>query len=176
MKKIAFGLLVFMISFGIYSCDPWEDHSYHENTPSDEEEVIIPGIWKLTELNLEEAYDFNGDGTSSTSLMAETNCYQNELMTFLPDLSGIVTSNSYAEVTIEGDIFTVECIEEMEETPFTWAQTGNTVTITVDDINLTATQTGDTLTYIVPEGFYSSDGEEGGVEILQDLTFIYTKQ
>lgn len=169
-------MAVLIAGLGLNSCEPWEDETYHESTPPEEEEVILPGIWKLTELNLEEPFDFNGDGTSSTSLMTESNCYQNELMAFLPDFSGIATSNSYANITIEGETFTVECIEEVEETSFNWAQTGNTVTVTIDGVNFTATQTGNTLTYVIPEGFFTSDGEEGGVEILQDMTFVYTKQ
>ncbi len=175
MKKIAFGLLVFMLSFGIYSCDPWEDDSYHEGTTPDED-AQMPGTWKLTAITLQEAYDLNEDGTASSDLMAETNCYQNELMTFNEDMSGVGTSNSYANITIEGETFTIECIEEIEETPFAWAQIQNTVTLTVEGQVVNATLAGNTLTYIIPEGFVVIDGENGDVTISQDMTFVYTKQ
>lgn len=157
------------------SCEAWEDESYHPGGESGEE-VIIPGGWKLTELNLEEPYDFNQDGTANKDLMLETNCYDNELMSFLPANTGVVTSNSYAQITVDGEGFTVECIEELEETPFTWSQTQNNISVVVDGQTLTAVLTGNKLTYTIPEGFYAGSNGEGDVEILQDITFIYTKQ
>ncbi len=174
MKKIAFGLLVFAVSFGIYSCDPWEDDSYHEGTTPDEE-VEIPGNWKLTSITLQEAFDFNGDGTASTDLMAETNCYQNELMAFNADFTGISTSNSYANVIVNGDTYITECIPEMEETTFVWAQTQNTVVLTIDTQNINATLNGDVLAFTIPEGFTASDGQPGGYTITQDIIMTYQK-
>lgn len=175
MKKIVLGLAVLLSGFSLTSCEPWEDDSNNpDTTPT--EEITLEGTWKLTALNLEEAYDFNGDGTSSTSLMSETNCYQNELMEFMTDYTGIATSNSYANVSIDGETFSVECIEEVEETTFVWNQTGNSVTLNVGGANIVATKTDNKLTYVIPEGFYASDMGEGGVEILQDITFVYTKQ
>lgn len=175
MKKIALGFLVFIASFGISSCDPWEDDSYHEVTPPDED-AEIPGTWKLTAITLQEAYDLNADGTASSDLMAETNCYQNELLTFNQDMTGVATSNSYANITVSGEVFNVECIEETEEMPFAWAQLQNTVTITLDAQMVNATLDGNTLTYVIPEGFVVFDSENGDVTISQDMTFVYTKQ
>ncbi len=174
MKKIL-QLSAYLIACTLIftSCDPWEDESYHPDLTDD---VIIPGVWKLTELNLEEPYDFNEDGAPNSNLMTETNCYQNELMSFLPNNTGVATSNSYASITIEGEDFSIECIEEVEETPFNWIQTQNTIAITIDGQTFNATLTGNKLSFVIPEGFYAGNTEEGGVEILQDITFIYTKQ
>ncbi len=170
-KTFIFSLSILFSCFVLNSCDPWEDDSYHESTGA----VELTGTWKLTTLNLTIPYDFNGDGTENTDLMVETNCYQNELMDFADDGTGISTSNSYADITIEGENFTTECIEETEETPFTWIQDQNNITITVDGQTLNAIFIGNTLAFTIPEGFFASDGEEGGVEILQDIIFTYTK-
>ncbi|NLN33456.1 MAG: hypothetical protein GX159_07660 [Flavobacteriaceae bacterium] len=174
MKKFVWGALI-LSGMALMSCEPWEDETYHDIDLPVEEESSIPGTWKLTDLRLEEAYDFNGDGNSSNSLMSETGCYQNELMEFAADFSGIATSNSYAHFFIDNESFSFECIEEFEETTFSWNQTGNSVNITVDGVPLVATLSGNTLTYIIPEGFFVGD-DEGGVQLLQDMTFVYTKQ
>lgn len=176
MKNFLRPSVFFVISlFLVTSCDPWEDESYHPGGDSDEN-VIIPGGWKLTELNLDEPYDFNQDGTANKNLMIETNCYNNELISFLPNNTGVITSNSYAQITADSESIDVECIEELDETNFTWSQTQNTVSIIAGGQTLTATLSGNKLTYIIPEGFYTGETGEGGVEILQDITFIYTKQ
>lgn len=169
-NKLIFAFTIIIASLGLNSCEAWEDESYHPGGDSDEE-VIIPGNWKLTELNLEEPFDFNQDGTASINLMTETNCYQNELMSFLPNNTGISTSNSYANITVDDENFTVECIEETEETPFTWSQTETSFSIVVDGNTLPAILAGNKITFTIPEGFMA-----GSVETLQDITFIYTKQ
>lgn len=169
-NKLILAFTIIISSLSLNSCEAWEDESYH---PGGEhgEDVIVPGNWKLTELNLEEPFDFNQDGTVNTNLMTETNCYQNELMSFLPNNTGISTSNSYANITVDGENFTVECVEETEETPFTWSQTQNAFSIVVDGQTLPATLVGNKITFTIPEGFMT-----GGMEVLQDITFIYTKQ
>jgi len=55
----------------------------------------LEGTWKLTAFNTENAYDLNEDGTTSTSVMDETSCYQNETITFNADGTGTaqVTEN-----------------------------------------------------------------------------------
>lgn len=176
MKKLLqFGAYAIAGALLFTSCEAWEDESYHPGG-NNGEEVTIPGEWKLTELNLEEPFDFNQDGTANINLMTETNCYQNEIMTFLPNNTGIGTSNSYAMITVDSENFTVECIEETEETPFTWSQNATNFTIVMDSQTHTATLDGNKLTFTIPEGFMTGPNGEGGFEILQDLTFIFTKQ
>ncbi|SMC33931.1 hypothetical protein [Moheibacter sediminis] len=177
MRKLLQSSIYLIISISLFtSCEAWEDESYHPGDTNNGEDVTIPGVWKLTELNLEEPFDFNQDGTANTSLMAETNCYQNELMSFLPNNTGISTSNSYAQITIDGENYTVECVEETEETNFTWSQTQNDITVVIDGQTVTAVLSGNKLTYTIPEGFMTGPNGEGGFEILQDITFVFTKQ
>ncbi len=175
MKKFVLEIFVFFTIISLSSCEPWEDDSYEdESNPT--EEVEIPGTWKLTLIQLENAYDFNGDGTASSNLMSETNCYQNELINFNMDFTGVATSNSYALITIENETFTVECIQEVEDMALVWAKTGNTVTLTSDGQTFNATLEGNTLTYIVPEGFVVLDTDVGTITLQQDMIFRYTKQ
>lgn len=166
-NKLIIGFNIIFASFLLNSCDSWED-------PGDTisgETFTITGTWKLTELNLDEPFDFNHDGTASKNLMTETNCYQNELMTFFPNSTGTIISNSYAYITVDSENFVVECIEETEETPFTWSQTQNSFSIEIDGNTLPVNVNNNKMTYTIPEGFMS-----GNMEILQDITFIYTKQ
>lgn len=156
------------------SCEAWEDDSYHEvTTPG--EEVEIQGNWKLISITMSEEFDFNGDGTLSNDLMTETDCYQNELMSFNADLTGISTSNSYADVIVNGTTYITECIPETEETPFTWAQNQNNISLTIDTQIIPAILAGNTLTFVIPEGFEASDGQPGGYTITQDITMTYQK-
>ncbi|MBA5628818.1 hypothetical protein [Moheibacter lacus] len=173
MKKIAFALSL-ISTICLISCDPWEDDSYHETVQTGEN-VEIPGNWKLTSILLEEAFDFNGDGNATNNLMTETNCYANELMAFNADFSGVATSNSYANVIVNGDTYITECVPEVEETPFAWAQTQTTVSLTIDTQIVNATLSGDTLTFTIPEGFSANDGQPGGYTITQDIIMTYQK-
>ena len=172
MKKIAFALTL-LSAFCLISCDPWEDDSYHDGTTPGEE-VEVPGNWKLMSITLEEAIDLNGDGTASNDLMVETNCYQNELLAFNEDFTGVATSNSYADITIANETYTIDCVQEVEETPFTWAQTQNTVTFTMDTGSFNATLVENTLSFLIPEGFSVSD-EEGNVTVSQNIVMVYQK-
>ena len=174
MKNIVLGMLVSCTIISLSSCDPWEDESYEEGT-NPTEEVTIPGTWKLTAITLEDSFDFNGDGTATTDLMAETNCYQNELMAFNQDLSGVSTSNSYAHIIVNGTLYITECIDEVEETPFAWAQNQNTISLTIDSQIVNATLAGDILTFTLPDGFTATDGQPGGLVLTQDIKMTYKK-
>lgn len=172
-KIIGLGIAVLFSGFVLNSCDPWEDETYHEEDIL-EEEIQLPGTWKLHSLLLGESYDFNGDGEVHSDLMLETGCYQNELLTFNPDFTGLVISNSYADISGEEGNYEVECIEETEEDSFIWVQTANTVAITLNGDVLNAVLENNTLTFVIPEGFSASDWQ-GNMTLLQDITFIYKK-
>ncbi|MET3731451.1 hypothetical protein [Moheibacter stercoris] len=171
-KSIILGLALVSGSFLLNSCDPWEDDSYQEETGL----TSLVGNWKLTAMTIAEPYDINGDGNSTTDFMAETACYQNELLAFSPNQTGISTSNSYANLTLTDEGITSECFEEIETTPFTWVQNLNTVTMTSEGASFNATLTENTLTFTVTNGFVASEDEENGETIEKDLTFVYTKQ
>lgn len=144
----------------------------------------LVGTWLLTAWNGEEAIDLNNDGTESINFLIEMDCYNNETIVFNVDNTGTVMSTSYALIDIFLEVgstnsydFSIDCIEEIENTDITWSQSGNIVSIT-DDTNETTewTLSGNTLSITFPEGFSVTDPNDTTVTVIQDLTFVYTKQ
>ncbi|MAP81845.1 MAG: hypothetical protein CL526_12245 [Aequorivita sp.] len=173
MKKL-FGLLVLAIT--LTACSSDDDGG--SNTTS------IEGTWKMTAFNTETAHDLNNDGTASTSVMDETNCYQNEIIVFNANGTGAATSNSYADIeltlvtgTTDEYEYTVTCVSETETTPFTYTQNGNEITLSMAGFSQTATLSGNTLTYVFEEGFFVEVDDNGNtVTVTEDITFVFTKQ
>lgn len=179
MKKILLNLLA--LSLLITSCESDDDN----NSSSD-----LQGTWKLTAWNVANAIDLNGDGTVSTNMLDEMNCYNNETITF-GNSTATATTTSYAD--IEAELVTgsdteysyiIDCVSEINSDTATYVVNGNTVTITTtyeedgetyEDI-LVATKSGNTLSFVVEEGLYIEESDSFDVVVNQDLTFIYTKQ
>lgn len=174
MKKF-FGLLI--VAIAMTACSSDDDSS--------DAGASVEGNWKMTALNTENPYDLNGDGTASRNLMLETGCYQNELMLFSADGSGKITSNSYAEINFDLVVgttneyeYSIECVSETEIDLFTYTQNGDQIKLTVDGSLVTGTLSNNTLTYVVPGGFFIEvEGSDSGtITVMEDLTFVYTKQ
>lgn len=148
----------------------------------------LDGTWLLTAWNGEEPIDLNGDGTENINFLDEMDCYDNETMEFNTDGTGMSHSTSYADIFMELEVgttdsyyFQVDCIDEVDDTNFTWTQSGNTITISVDDglggtEQMQWTLDGNELSITIPEGFYVSASDDATVTTIQDLTFVYTKQ
>lgn len=144
-------------------------------------DVGLQGNWKLTSMLVETPVDINEDGTLGTDLMVESGCYQNETMVFNANLTGQNLSTSHLLFSVTGSFpedvtLTTECIQENETTNFTWLQNENTVTVTTADSGImTGTLTGNVLTFVIPDGQIYMD-ENLEVVLIEDLTFVYTKQ
>ena len=150
----------------------------------DTEPTTVVGDWLLTAWNVEEGQDLNNDGQASNNLLDEMDCYTNNTLVLNADNTGVVTNTSYAEFDIEIEVgttdsydFTVNCIEELETINVFWSQNGNVVAITdptsgVSDWILD----GDTLSITIPEGFTVINTEDTTISVIQDLTFVYTRQ
>ncbi len=173
MKKF-FGLLFIALAFTACSSD---DDS--NNTTS------LQGTWKMTAFNTENAYDLNNDGTASTSVMDETNCYQNETLVFNADGStGSAIATSYADIeltlvagTTDEYEYSVTCVSEDDTTPFLYTQNGNNVTLSFGGDSQTLTLSGNTLTYVFEEGFFIEVDNNGTTTtVTEDITFVFTKQ
>jgi hypothetical protein len=172
MKNL-FGLL--LAALVLVSCNKDDDGSTNAS---------VEGNWKLTSLTTENAYDLNEDGNASNNLMTETGCYQNETITFSGNGTGTATSNSYALISVELVVgttdeyeYTIECIQEVDVTAFTWTQSGSTITVSVGGASSSATLSGSDLTIVVESGFDQEvEGGNGTVTVMEDLTFVYTKQ
>ena len=144
----------------------------------------IVGTWLLTAWN-GEAIDLNNDGTENTNFLNEMDCYTNETLVFNSDNTGTAMSTSFATFTFEIEtgttnsyVYTIECEDEIENSAFTWTQSGNTITITdtaSSDVS-EWTINGNDLSTDIPSGFVAFDSDDFSVVVTQDLTFVYEKQ
>lgn len=172
MRKI---LLLSALSLFLFSC------SSDDDAPTVDP---IIGTWKMTSFEVENSYDFNGDGTASREIISETNCYQNETIQINEGGTAVALSNSFLTVvadlvvgTTDEFTYTINCENEAEITPTNWTLNGSTLSFQEDDgFTVTATYNGSNqFTIVVSEGFeiYS-----GGFNVVteEDVTITYTKQ
>jgi hypothetical protein len=84
MKKLLLNLsyAILLVCFTSCSTDDTQDSN---DSP-------IVGVWELTAWNVEEAFDFNNDGTANTNLLNEINCSRNETLFF--ENNGVVSLNT----------------------------------------------------------------------------------
>lgn len=148
-----------------------------------EQTADLEGTWLLTAWLGESPIDLNNDGTESANFLDEIVCYTNETIVFNPDGTAIAMSTSYAEFevfietgTTDQYDYTIDCIQENENTNATWTLVGNTVTI-MDEFGEETdwTLTGNQLSIVIPDAFYAVSSDFT-IEVTEDLTFIYTKQ
>uniref|UniRef100_UPI0035C7C25B hypothetical protein n=1 Tax=Aurantibacter sp. TaxID=2807103 RepID=UPI0035C7C25B len=126
--------------------------------------------------------DLNQDGTNSTNLLNEMDCYNNETIVFNADFSAVSTSTSYADIELNLVIgttdefdYNITCVEETEVTDLIWIQLGNTVSIGTQSTITDLTLNGNQLSFVIPEGF-TVVSDDASVTVIQDLTIVYTKQ
>jgi hypothetical protein len=154
------------------------------SSDDDSGKVAIEGTWKMTAFNTENAYDLNGDGTISSDVMGQTNCYQNETIIFNSNNTGAEVSTSYLDIDLElvaGSTteyeYNVACVSENTTTAFTWAKSGATVTVTQAGYVFTGTLNGDEITFTAPNSFTIEVEQGSGTAfITQDVTIVYKKQ
>lgn len=89
MKHLLSIILILLFSISITSCS------------TDDENIAssVVGIWELTELNASLSLDLNNDTVSSTNLLEEITCNNNEILNF--EANGVVTSNNTFNSKIE---------------------------------------------------------------------------
>lgn len=157
------------------------------SSDNDDNPIQVEGTWKLTAWNVGESYDLNNDGTASSNLLDEIDCYNNETIVFANNIATYM-STSYADIYFESSeegesTYTIECEQEIENSPAAYSVSGNTVTITetyeedgevYEDV-IVATMNGNMLSFVIPDGYYV-EGDDFEVVVEQDLTFVFTKQ
>lgn len=160
--------------------------SSDDDSSSDDANGTIVGEFRMVSFESESSFDLDGDGNSSRDLLEETGCYQNETIIFSDNNTGVATSRSYAEISVDIEIVNgedttvqmVECIEEEDISNFVWAQVNNTITITVDGEAIVATSTtNNQLVFVIPAGFIGEveDDAEGSVFLTEDVTVTYER-
>ncbi|MCB0444603.1 MAG: lipocalin family protein [Gelidibacter sp.] len=174
MKKVIFSLLAIAV-LALTSCSKDDDSN---------SSTSLTGTWKLTAWNSATGYDINNDGTASTNILNELDCYNNETVVFSANNTAMAHSTSYADITAEITTgttdeytYTVDCVDEVDSFALTWSLNGNTITFdegTPDEI--VATLSGNTFSLLVPEGLVIYDANNVNEVVIQDLTLVYTKQ
>lgn len=154
---------------------------------NDDEDVTVDleGVWRMTSFSTTNPYDLNGDGTPNNDIIVETGCYQNETIEFMSNGTGVSTNRSFLDIevtivtgTTDEYEYDFDCVSEFFQEDFTWTQTGSSVAVTIGAFTILATQTGDTLTLIIPSGFSIDipDGNGATVTLNETVTVIYTKE
>ncbi|WP_420571749.1 hypothetical protein [Kordia sp.] len=173
MKKL---LLFSVLSVFLCSCSSDDDAA-----PIDP----LVGTWKMTRYQVENAYDFNLDGTANTDLLAEVDCYQNETIQINADGSALAVSTSYLSIiaelvagTTNQFTYTLDCENEIESFPLTWTSNGTTIAFEEEDefaMNATI-ESNNQFTFIIPEGFEILSNDGTNVVTEEDIRIVYTKQ
>ncbi len=172
MKNLFKFLLIVLV---VSACSSDDDASSSSNS--------VEGTFRLSSLTTETSFDLDGDGDSSTNLLEETGCLQNETLVFLAGNTGSAISTTFLDVFVdvdgEGNISqVVDCVPEDFTTNFTWTQNGSVVSFLDEDgFSVDATLSGDELVFVLGDGFELEviDGVDTA-ELLETVTFVYTRQ
>lgn len=172
MRKFTLIVCLIVLFASLASCS--EDDSIDSNDNS------IVGTWELTTWTIQIPIDLNNDANSSTNLLDEAECANNETLKF--DANGIVSSNmsynpevriSLLEGTTNSFVFDVVCdIEGVIGIAGDYTYNNNSVTL----FDHTAIVNEDQLTIVYEDAIdiYNEDFTE--VVMTKDLTLVYTKK
>ena len=175
MKKL---LLFYVMSTLLIGCSSDDD----DYAPL---ESFIPGTWKMTNIILENGYEFDQDEMKIIDLVEQTNCYQNEIITFNQDGTATVNSNSFLNVTaslVEGTqdeyTYTTDCVNENETYPVTWSMANTDLLLTEDDgfISRAYYGGGNFFTFSIPDGFEILLDDGTTIHAEEDMLVIYERQ
>lgn len=154
------------------------------NDDFDDLSTPLEGTWLLTTFDIGIPLDLNGDGNASSDIIAETNCYQNETISFASDFTGVIVTRSYADIEVtfvtgstDQVEYSVDCIPDLFNQNIVWSRNGNSVTLDIDNITLIASIASNKLTFVLPQGFSIESPDNGMlITLTQDVTLTYTKQ
>jgi len=117
MKNVKFLMMVMAGCLAFSSCDNDDDNN-NSNTTG------YAGTYNMTAWNAPVAMDFDGNGTTSTNFMTETNCYNNSKI--ILNSNGTYTM-TYNALGITGT--TAGCAAS-QATSGTWTRSGNNIVTT----------------------------------------------
>ncbi len=187
MKKVKTYSLVVFAALSLFTSCSKDDDSV-DSSPNNDGQVAftIDGTWKLTSFNTTTPLDLNGDGVAEANIIAEANCYTNETIVFNADSTGVTKVTSYANIdavleigTTDSYTYSSECIDEIEDTNFTWSKNSDTVTIVNEDLSTySLSLNSDNELIVTFEDAFSVEDPDSGVTVVsdEDFTMIYTKQ
>lgn len=127
------------------SCSSKDDDTETPNS-------IPVGAWELTSLVIESSFDFNGDGTSSRDLVAETDCYDGDFIDIMADgTTRIVSGLTF--ISVDNNLQpTFNCRPGFDRTT-TWTQSDNQIVVENGLVDIVGTISGNTITAVITNGF-----------------------
>jgi hypothetical protein len=143
-------------------------------------DTSIVGTWKLTTWSINMPLDLNNDGVSSTNLLDEVGCTNNETLVF--EANGVISSNDsfnpkiaviLLDDTANDYVFDIVCAEGVIGFATSYTQT-NDNTVVFNDKE--STISGHQLSCVYEDAIkiYNEDLTE--VVATKNLTLVYTKQ
>lgn len=170
MKTKIKSLILFTLCFIVMSCSSDDDGNV----------TLTPeGQWLVSSLLVESSFDFNGDGTASRDLFAETSCYDGNYIEFFENGDVIIDIDFTYIFVNNNNEQDFECQNGFGLTS-TWTQNGNTITVDNDDSqgDIIGTISGNTITVTIVNGFeielYDS-GTGQTMDVSEDFTIVFTK-
>ena len=162
-------LIISFVSLFFVACSTDNDDS-----------MSVEGVWKLTEYNVSDGFDINGDGIKSTNLLDEIDCENNEFLTF--ESNGVMSSNlsfnpniliALLDGTTDDYTFNVACDEEgVIGFAANYTQKGETIIYN----NHNASIIGNQLYVAFKKAVKIYNESFTEVVKAKDLTLVYTKQ
>lgn len=173
MKKL---LLFYVMSTLLLGCTSDDDEIPLES--------FVPGTWKMTNLLLENGYDF--DGVKVIDLVQQVNCYQNETITFNEDGTAVVSTNSFLKVEaslVEGTqneyTYTADCVDDSDTYSATWSISDRDLLLTEEDGFLSRVPNfggGKFMVFSVPNGFEILLDDGTTIHAEEDILVVYERQ
>ncbi len=160
------------------SCSSDDDSSSENNS-------VSGSTFLLTAFETESSLDIDGDGDSSTNLLVETGCLQNNRLVFSTNGTVTAINDSFLDIFVDedanGDIVQiVECTPTNDTETLPFSENGNSVSIDDEDEAITGTLSGDQLVFILNNGFVgeflNEDGSDGTFELEETITITYSRQ
>ncbi len=168
--KIKFLSLIALAAIA-FSCSDDDDSSSNSTNHA--------GTYFLTAFTIAEPQDLNGDGTSSSNILNETDCFEGGFIQLNSD-NTFTASSEGMDITLTNEgVEVVECYDDGNFSG-TWSASGNQITMTYSSDGDMYTDTfnisNNSITYTVEDG--EVVGMSGGnpVYITTDISIVYTKQ
>lgn len=174
MKKLNLLILTILILFASCSKDDINN-----------EDLI--GSWKLTAINLTTPLDINGDGLNSLNIVEEYPIIEASLI-FADEVNGSIYYNSYVSFATRMEngnlIFMIASSFDSDSEPkqFAYSENNNEINInedvTFNHVNNSTTLIleNDTLSMAVKRGFVVTDIDTLEESVVQDVTYIFTRE
>jgi len=174
MKKLIISGLVLVVLTFFMSCTSDDDANSNE---------LMVGTWKLTEINMSEAYDVNGDGIANEDLLLEVDCQNNEIIEFSSNNTAVISTTSFTDIyasALEGTennfVFEVDCFQEVDSFTIAYQVVGNTVVLGDDEFDTVGVLNNDTYSFLVEDAIEFDFDDNSTMTATGNVVYVFTRQ